>query len=143
MSTSDTPFYSNMKSSSLIPVSKATVLAAIPEIIAMVENTRSINRDTSIEKAMKEQRVTIPTPWYRLSKSRPMNRAEAEEWIDQSDEDGWPNSYWRTAGSHWEELAKALEAAALVVEDGANLLLDLEAANLVREYQPRKKKDKE
>lgn len=141
MSAPSVPFYSNMKSGSLVPVSKEAVLAAIPEIIAMVENTRETVREEDIDEAMKTEMVTVRTPWYRFNKSRPMTRSEAIVWINDVDGDGFRNSLWKTAASHWEDLAKALEAAALVAEDGESLLLDLEAANLVREYQPKKKKE--
>lgn len=128
------PFYSGLKSGTLIPVPKTTVLAAVPKILKMVEETRQGKREEDIEDAMENETVTVPTPWYRFSKTRPMNRADAEVWVDGFDEDGWPNSYWKSAGLYWENLAKALEASALLVEDGGDLLLNLESACLVQEW---------
>ena len=134
------PSYRNAEDSSktLVPVAKDTILAAIPGIRESVKQTREKERQREIEKAAKEQRVPVKTPWYRFDTSRTMTREEAEAWVDSSptDSDGFREVYWPLTGQYWENLADHLERAALIVEDGEKLLLDLESANLVAEYQP-------
>lgn len=135
------PSYRNAENSSrtLAPVSKDTVLAAIPGIRDNVKSTREKERQKEIEVAMKERRVSMKTPWYRFDTSRPMTREEAEAWVNSNpvDSDGFRETCWQLTGQYWENLADHLEKAALIVEDGGELLLDLESANLVAQHQPR------
>lgn len=138
---SDIPYYRKTENSSgtLVPVSKEIVLAAIPGIQSHIKKMQESQRLKEIEEAVKTKRILVKTPWYRFNTDRPVTREEAIEYVNSKPDNAFGDSVmWHITGKYWADLANCLENAALLVDDGEKLLLDLESANFVAQFQPEK-----
>ena len=108
---------------SLVPVSKATVLAAADRMLEAVQERRQAERARWIAVLMTHRRWI----WF----GRFHTEAEAIAMVNTSDEDDecfpYPWTLWPLVGSDTEALAKQLQQAASVTQ-GQEIWLNLDDA---------------
>lgn len=126
---------------SLVAVSKCDVDRAAVNMLAAVERIRAEERESTIQRILATERR-----WTRWLKRRRLTRAEAEAEADAPRDDWfnhrWDWKLWRCAASDVKHLAKRLQTAASLSQDG-KVWLNLSEAQEVGEYLTRTNTAKE
>ncbi len=125
-------------STSLVSISKETVLAAATAMLVAVEASRKAEREKTIAE-VQTHRLLEWRPWPLWFRRRKLTREEAIEKVDAQ----WigefggrnPHSWWRIRGWGTKQLAERLQAATRLSADGT-VWLNLEDAEEVAQYVP-------
>lgn len=120
---------------SLVAVSKLEVATAATAMLASVEEARSQAREESVRAVMCDAWMWHFMPRYPFV--RRLTRAEAEAFIedlpDSMSSRAWAYHDWRWKDNWKEELAKRLQTAISLSQDGS-VWLNLEDASIVAEH---------